>query len=72
MFARLNGAETNAPYGSQRAMTILKRYAMDESGSGAIEYGLLGAMIACFVISALQKVGLNMNSKFKIISNALS
>ncbi len=53
-------------------MNMLKQFAMDESGGGAIEYGLLAAMIACFVLSALQKVGLNMNNKFKIIFNALS
>ena len=53
-------------------MNILRRFAMDESGGGAIEYGLLAAMIACFVLSALQKIGLNVGNKFKIISNALS
>lgn len=53
-------------------MMILKRFAMDENGSGAIEYGLLAAMIACFVISGLQKIGSNMGVKFKILSNALS
>ena len=53
-------------------MNILRRFAIDESGSSAIEYGLLAAMIACFALSALQKIGLNLNGKFKVISNALS
>lgn len=53
-------------------MNILRQFALDERGTGAIEYGLLAAMIACFVLGALQKIGLNMNTKFKIISNALS
>ena len=53
-------------------MNLLKKFAMDESGEGAIEYGLLAAMISCFVLSALQKVGLNLGTKFKVITNALS
>ncbi len=53
-------------------MKILRLFALDERGGGAIEYGLLAAMIACFVLSALQKIGVGMNNKFKIISNALS
>ncbi len=53
-------------------MNILKRYVADENGSGAIEYGLLAAMIACFVLGALQKVGLSMTNKFNVVRNALS
>ena len=53
-------------------MTILTRFATDESGGGAVEYGLLAAMIACFLISAIQKIGLNMGSEFRIIAKALS
>lgn len=53
-------------------MNMLRQFAMDESGSGAIEYGLLAAMIACFALSALQKIGLNLSGKFRVISNALS
>lgn len=53
-------------------MNLIKRYATDESGSGAVEYGLLAAMVACFVLSAVQKMGLSLNNKFKIITTALS
>ena len=53
-------------------MTLMQRYLADESGGGTIEYGLLAAMIDCFVLSALQKIGLNLSGKFRVISNALS
>ena len=53
-------------------MNLLRSFVMDDSGEGAIEYGLLAAMISCFVLSALQKVGLNLSTKFKVVTNALS
>ena len=44
----------------------------DESGSTAIEYGLIAGIISCVIISALTRVGTRINSKFGNISSALS
>ena len=53
-------------------MGILQRFLRDDSGSSAIEYGLLAGLIACFVIGGIQKVGSGLNNKIKVISNDLS
>lgn len=53
-------------------MDILRRFSSDNRGDGAVEYALLAGLIACVVISALQKVGLNLNNKFKVLQTALS
>jgi pilus assembly protein Flp/PilA len=43
----------------------------DESGATAIEYGLIAALIAVVVISAVTAVGTNLKTKFNNISNAV-
>ncbi|WP_082494279.1 MULTISPECIES: Flp family type IVb pilin [unclassified Methylobacterium] len=50
--------------------SIFKRFASDESGATAIEYGLIAALIAVVVITALTTIGTNLNATFvKIGSN---
>ncbi len=53
-------------------MGTLRRFLRDNRGDGAIEYGLLAGLIACFIIGGVQKVGSGLNNKIKTISNALS
>ena len=53
-------------------MSILKRFAQDESGATAIEYGLIAALIAVVCIGAMTTVGTNLRGKFNTISNNLS
>jgi pilus assembly protein Flp/PilA len=53
-------------------MSILKRFAQDESGATAIEYGLIASLIAVVIIGALKAVGGNLTTKFGQISNNLS
>ena len=43
----------------------------DESGATAIEYGLIAALIAVVVISAVTTVGTNLKGKFNNIANAV-
>jgi pilus assembly protein Flp/PilA len=50
---------------------IFKRFAADESGATAIEYGLIAALIAVVLITVLGTLGTNLNAKFQSISNAV-
>ena len=50
---------------------LLKSFASDESGATAIEYGLIAALIAVFLIGALSALGTNMSSEFAQIGAAI-
>lgn len=52
--------------------TLIKRFAKDESGATAIEYGLIAALIAVVIITALRTIGTNLNGAFTNIANNLS
>lgn len=50
---------------------FMKRFAKDESGATAIEYGLIAALIAVVIIGALQLIGTNLNTKFTAVKDGL-
>jgi pilus assembly protein Flp/PilA len=50
---------------------FIARFAKDESGATAIEYGLIVALIAVVIIGAVGLVGTNLNTKFNAINTAL-
>lgn len=53
-------------------MSILVRtFAADERGATAIEYGLITALIAVFLIAALSALGTNMSSEFAELGSAI-
>ena len=52
-------------------MKILARFAKDESGATAIEYGLIAACISVAIIAVVQGVGSKLNSTFTSVQNAL-
>ena len=47
---------------------FMKRFAQDESGATAIEYGLIAALIAVVIITAVTTLGTNLQSKFNTIA----
>jgi pilus assembly protein Flp/PilA len=49
----------------------LKRFAADESGATAIEYGLIAAGISVAIITVVQGLGTKLNSTFGTVKNAL-
>jgi len=53
-------------------MSLITRFASDESGATAIEYGLLAALIAVVIIGAVKAVGTNLSGKFTNVANNLS
>ncbi|GEO97733.1 Flp family type IVb pilin [Methylobacterium haplocladii] len=52
--------------------TIMKRFAADESGATAIEYGLIASLIAVAIITALTTMGGKLSNTFTFVSNKLN
>ena len=52
-------------------MNTLKRFAADDSGATAIEYGLIAAGIALAIITVVNGLGSKLNAKFGSISASL-
>ncbi len=50
---------------------LVARFAADESGATAIEYGLIAAGISVAIITVAQGLGTKLNSTFGTIKNAL-
>lgn len=53
-------------------MKSLKKLFKDESGATAIEYGLIAALIAVFIILALQGVGGALEETFQGVEDGLT
>ena len=52
-------------------MKTLKRFAKDESGATAIEYGLIAAGISVAIITVVQGLGTKLSNTFNNISTKL-
>ncbi|MBE7249576.1 MAG: Flp family type IVb pilin [Actinomycetospora chiangmaiensis] len=52
--------------------TLFSRFASDESGATAIEYGMIAALIAVVIITTLKTLGGQLNNKFTAISTNLN
>ena len=50
---------------------LVSRFATDESGATAIEYGLIAAGIAVAIITVVQGLGTKLTSTFTSVQNAL-
>jgi len=53
-------------------MNIIARFANDESGATAIEYGLIAALIAVGIIAAATTLGSSLSNLFNKISTQLN
>ena len=51
---------------------LLRRFAHDERGATAIEYGMIAALIAVVIIGTLKVMGTKLNTKFNAISAQLN
>ncbi len=50
---------------------IIGRFAKNESGATAIEYGLIAALISVVIIGVLSTIGTRLNTKFTAIADQL-
>ena len=51
--------------------SLIARFAKDQSGATAIEYGLIAGLISVVILTALKTIGTNMNAKFTNIGTNL-
>ncbi len=51
---------------------LLSRFAADQAGVTAIEYGLIAGLIAVVIISAVTTLGTRVSAKFNAIAANLS
>jgi len=51
---------------------FLSRFVKDESGATAIEYGLIAALIAAVIITALTTIGNNLEGTFNTIGEKVA
>jgi pilus assembly protein Flp/PilA len=56
----------------RRNMERIKRFLKDEEGVTAIEYGLLAALIAVAIITAVGLVGTNLTGVFNTVAGKLN
>ncbi|MCL2714158.1 MAG: Flp family type IVb pilin [Alphaproteobacteria bacterium] len=52
--------------------SLVARFATDESGATAIEYGLIAALISVVIITIVTAVGGNVNAVFDKINTAMA
>jgi pilus assembly protein Flp/PilA len=62
---------STSPAVSTAVSILLKSFAGDECGATAIEYALICALIAVFLIGALAALGTNLSSEFAEVGAAL-
>ncbi len=53
-------------------MSTIKRFVKEESGATAVEYGLLVALIAVVIITAVTTLGTNLSAKFNTVASQIS
>ncbi len=51
--------------------TLISRFAKDESGATAIEYGLIATLIGVAIIAGATALGSKLNSTFNYVSSKL-
>ena len=51
---------------------LFLRFARDEQGVTAIEYGLIAGLIAVVIIGAVTTVGTDLQAKFQAVATALA
>ena len=49
----------------------LRRWTADQGGATAIEYGLIGGLIALVIIGVLTTIGTNLNSKLNSVASKM-
>jgi pilus assembly protein Flp/PilA len=53
-------------------VAAMKRFWNDESGATAVEYGLMVALIAVVIITAVALLGTNLSTKFSNVAGSVS
>ncbi|HKD48210.1 MAG TPA: Flp family type IVb pilin [Rhizomicrobium sp.] len=51
--------------------TLLKKFAANEDGATAIEYGIIAALMSVALIATLSLVGTNLSNDFNTVASSL-
>jgi pilus assembly protein Flp/PilA len=68
---RLETRSIKARLGDFYMTKFATRFLKDESGATAIEYGLIAALIAVVVITAVTTIGTNLKGTFNNVANSV-
>ena len=52
-------------------LTAITQFIRDEEGATAVEYGLMAALIAAVIITAVTSIGTNLTTTFNTVATAL-
>ena len=52
-------------------IAMIRKFAADQNGATAIEYGLIAALISVVIIGVLTTVGTNLNTDFGSVATSL-
>ena len=52
-------------------LTATTQFIRDEEGATAVEYGLMAALIAAVIITAVTSIGTNLTTTFNTVATAL-
>lgn len=55
----------------QKSKNLMQRFAREEDGATAIEYGLFAALIAAVIVAAVSNLGQSVNSGLGKVNNEL-
>ena len=64
-----NGCPGSNLLGAKNMKNLIVSFGNDESGATAIEYGLLAALIAVVIITAVSTLGTNLSKMFSNIAS---
>jgi pilus assembly protein Flp/PilA len=56
----------------ERSMKVIKQFLQDDSAAAAVEYGLMVALIAVVIISAVTALGKNLSAKFNAVATSIA
>jgi pilus assembly protein Flp/PilA len=68
---KIKAAALGSPLFDTGSNMILRKFLKDESGATAIEYGLIAALIAVVIITAVTAVGTALSTTFNNISGSV-
>jgi len=52
-------------------LTAIRQFIREEEGATAVEYGLMAALIAAVIITAVTSIGTNLTTTFNTVATAL-
>ena len=67
----MRAVSINDDTGNATMKRLLSRFAKDESGATAIEYGLIAAGISVAIVSVVGTLGTKLNTTFTSVQTAL-